>query len=200
MAGNPIRDTSHISLVQIVDDTGASTGGGGGGGPSTVTGNVASGTADSGNPVKVGGKAFSGAPAAVDAGDRVDQAMTLRGAAHFVFAREDGTLINPDAPSEVIIGQAEYESFPASATTTIGATGAVGDYLAGLHLVPSTVDAGAVQIKDGSGTAITVFAGGTGSLSNLVPFTISLGIKSKVGAWQVITNAGMTGLAIGEFT
>lgn len=30
--GNPVRDTSHISLVQVVDDTGAPVTGGGGGG------------------------------------------------------------------------------------------------------------------------------------------------------------------------
>ncbi len=46
--------------------------------PRTVTGNTASGTADSGNPVKTGG-VFNTTPPTVTTGQRVDQQMTARG-------------------------------------------------------------------------------------------------------------------------
>lgn len=49
---------------------------------SNTTGNVANDSADSGNPVKVGGKAASAAPTAVTAGDRVDQLSDLWGRTH----------------------------------------------------------------------------------------------------------------------
>lgn len=66
------------------------------------SGNVAHAAVDAGNPLKVGGRAYSGAPGAVADGNRVDQAMTLRGAAHTVLARTDGTIVDPDAPATVI--------------------------------------------------------------------------------------------------
>lgn len=95
----------------------------------------------------------------------------------------------------------EYETVAASATDQpLGATGAIGDYLASLLIVPTSTSPGAVTIKDGSGTAIPVFAGGPSSLSNLVPFPAPLGIKSASGAWKVTTGANVSVIASGNFT
>ena len=81
----------------------------------------------------------------------------------------------------------------------MGATGATGDYFAGLLIIPATTSPGAVSIKDGSNSAITVFTGGASSVSNLVPFLIPLGIKSTAGAWQVTTGANVSAIGIGDF-
>lgn len=59
----PVTDASPLP-VSVVS--------GGGGGSVIATGNVAHDAADSGNPVKIGGKASSSAPAFVSGGDRVD--------------------------------------------------------------------------------------------------------------------------------
>lgn len=95
----------------------------------------------------------------------------------------------------------EYETVAASQTTqTLGATGATGDYLREVLVIPATTSPGAVAIKDGSNTAITVFTGGATSVSNLVPFTISLGLTSTAGAWQVTTGSNVSAIGIGNFT
>jgi hypothetical protein len=92
----------------------------------------------------------------------------------------------------------EYETVAASATDQ--ALGATGDYLAAILIVPATTSPGAVSIKDGAGSAITIFTGGTDSVSNLVPFTIPLGITSGAGAWQVTTGTNVSAIGIGNFT
>lgn len=95
----------------------------------------------------------------------------------------------------------EYETVAASATNqTIGTTGATGDLLVSLLIIPATTSPGAVTIKDGAGAAITVFAGGASSVGTLHPFSVSLGIKSSSGAWQVSTGANVSAIAAGNFT
>jgi len=94
----------------------------------------------------------------------------------------------------------EYETVAASQTAqVIGATGAVGDYIAGLLVIPATTSPGNVLLLDDA-TSITVFAGGASSVSNLVPFFIPLGIKSVSGAWKVTTGANVSVVAVGNFT
>lgn len=95
----------------------------------------------------------------------------------------------------------DYETVAASQTNqALGATGAAGDILAGLLVIPATTDPGAVSIKDGAGAAITVFAGGASSVSSLVPFFIPLGVNSVSGAWSVTTGANLSVIAVGAFT
>jgi hypothetical protein len=96
----------------------------------------------------------------------------------------------------------EYETVAASATDqALGATGATGDYLSHLIIVPATAAAGAVSIKDGSGSAISIFAGGgTTALPTLAPFTVFLGMKSTSGAWKVTTGANVSAIGVGDFT
>jgi hypothetical protein len=95
-----------------------------------------------------------------------------------------------------------YKTVAASQTAfVLGATGAVGDYLAGLLIVPGTAAAGAVSITDGSGSAISVFAGGgTTALSDLKPFMVPIGAVTTSGAWKVTTGANVTAIGIGKFT
>lgn len=95
----------------------------------------------------------------------------------------------------------DYETVAASQTDQVlGATGAVGDYLSHLLVVPASTSPGAVSIKDGSGTAITVFAGGTGSVTSLAPFAIPLNMLSASGAWKVTTGASVSCIGVGSFT
>lgn len=94
-----------------------------------------------------------------------------------------------------------YTAVPASSAVALGLTGgAVGDYLEGLLIVPATTSPDPVTITDGSGAAITVFAGGATSVSNLVAFYIPLGIQSVSGGWTITTGANVSVLATGQFT
>lgn len=98
--------------------------------------------------------------------------------------------------------QGEYEFVAASASTqALGATGATGDYLSHIVIIPATAAAGAVSIKDGGDTAIQVFAGGgTTALPTLAPIIVALGVRSAAGAWQVTTGANVSVIAVGNFT
>lgn len=95
-----------------------------------------------------------------------------------------------------------YETIGASATDqALGATGAAGDYLDHITIVPGTTAAGAVSIKDGSGSSISIFAGGgTTALTTLIPFTVDLGMRSASGAWKVTTGTNVTAIGVGNFT
>jgi hypothetical protein len=106
------------------------------------------------------------------------------------------------APVTIVgIDYSDYETVAASQTDQVlGATGAIGDFLAGLLIVPATTAAGVVQIKDGSGSAITVFVGGgTTALTILTPIWLPLGMKSKSGAWKLTTGANVSVIAVGMF-
>lgn len=117
----------------------------------------------------------------------------------------DGSAVTQPVSGTVSItdlSQAEYETVAAGQTDqALGATGATGDYLSGLLIIPATAAAGAVSIKDGSGSAVTVFAGGgTTALPTLAPIPVPLGIKSTGGAWKVTTGANVSAIGIGNFT
>lgn len=99
------------------------------------------------------------------------------------------------------ISSGEYETVAASASAQmLGATGAIGDYLAGVLVIPATTSPGAVSITDGSGSAVTVFTGGASSVSNLVPFFIPLGIKCLSAGWKVTTGTNVSAIGVGNFT
>jgi hypothetical protein len=92
-----------------------------------------------------------------------------------------------------------YETVAASQNDqALGAAGAKGDYLSHLLIIPATTGAGSVSIKDGSGSSISVFA--TGTLADLTPIHIPLGVTSKAGAWSVTTGANVSVIACGQFT
>lgn len=97
----------------------------------------------------------------------------------------------------------DYETVAASQTDQMmGATGAIGDRLDGLLVIPATTSPGEVSIEDGS-TNTVVFAGGATSVSNLIPFFIPFGtsgILSVNGGWEITTGANVSAIAFGQFT
>lgn len=99
-----------------------------------------------------------------------------------------------------VYATAEYETVAASQTAQVlGATGAAGDLIEGILVVPATTSPGNVLLLDGA-VSITVFTGGASSASNLVPFLIPLGLQSRTGAWKITTGANVSCVAIGNFT
>lgn len=102
---------------------------------------------------------------------------------------------------EYTIDARQYETVAASQTAQVlGGAGAVGDVLTTLLIVPATTSPGAVSVKDGSGSAITVFTGGATSVADLTPIIVRLGIASVSGAWSVTTGAAVSVVAAGYFT
>jgi hypothetical protein len=107
-------------------------------------------------------------------------------------------------PVAVFLDGLENETVAASQTAQIlGATGAVGDRLNFLLVVPATTSPGAIAIKDGDGSDITVFTGGASSVSNLVPFIIEWGkecVNATTPGWKITTGANVSVVAFGDFT
>jgi hypothetical protein len=104
-------------------------------------------------------------------------------------------------PATVRAG-ANYQSVPASQTAVaLGANGgALGDRIDTITIIPANLNPGVVQIKDGSDTAITIFAGGAGSVTNLVERQLYLSAVSKTGIWQITTGADVSVLVTGDLT
>lgn len=101
------------------------------------------------------------------------------------------------APLNTPLGT-QYETVAASQTAqALGPTGAAGDYLKSLIIIPATTGAGAVTLLDGS-TSISVYA--TGTLSDLKPIIMPLGVHSTTGAWKITTGANVSVIGIGSFT
>lgn len=107
--------------------------------------------------------------------------------------------VNGNLKVNLAAGPAQYETVAASQTAqVIGATGATGDFISHLLVIPASTSPGAVTLLDGA-TSITVFAGGASSVSNLAPFSIPLGMKSVSGAWKITTGAAVSVIAVGTF-
>jgi hypothetical protein len=95
----------------------------------------------------------------------------------------------------------EYETVAASQTDqALGATGAAGDFLACVWIVPATLSPGNILIQDGAGSDITIFTGGASSVSNLVAFPFVVNAYSVSGAWKVTTGANVSCFCTGNFT
>ena len=92
----------------------------------------------------------------------------------------------------------EYETVAASQTdVVIGPTGATGDFLSAVLVIPATTAPGVVTIKDNT-TAVISWPGGT--LPSVIPFTIPVGANSVNGAWKITTGANVSVFASGNFT
>lgn len=92
----------------------------------------------------------------------------------------------------------EYETVAASQTAQVlGGSGAAGDYIEGILVVPAAVGAGNVSLLDGS-TSISIYA--TGTLVDLKPFYVELKMKSLTGPWKITTGASVSCIAVGKFT
>lgn len=111
------------------------------------------------------------------------------------------TIATDDQMSSVVkdalIG--DYETVAASSTDQAMGTGAQGDYISHIIIIPASLTPGAVSIKDGAGGDITIFAGGASSVSNLVPFVVPLGMRSTSGAWKITTGANVSAIGVGNF-
>lgn len=96
---------------------------------------------------------------------------------------------------------AQYETVAASQSAqAMGASGATGDYLAGVLVFPGTAGCGVVTILDNAVPIGTFAGGGTTALPSLVPFLIPVGLFSVSGAWKITTGANVTAVGIGKFT
>lgn len=121
-------------------------------------------------------------------------------------ALDKGAGTGGSATQRVIIDSSQsdgsnYETVAASQTDqAMGATGATGDFLGSVLIVPATTSPGAVSIKDGSGSAITIFTGGATSVSNLAPIAVPLGYTSTGGAWKLTTGTNVSAIGAGRFT
>jgi hypothetical protein len=103
--------------------------------------------------------------------------------------------------TEVLNAGSTYETIAASVTDQVmGITGKAGDYFELLVIVPATTAPGAVSIKDGSGSAITVFTGSATYEASLKPISVDLRARSTGGAWKVTTGANVSAIAVGRFT
>lgn len=95
-----------------------------------------------------------------------------------------------------------YELVAASQSVQVMGDGTAttkkGMILEKLIIVPETLAAGTVAIKDGSDTAINVFVAGT--LTDLHTIEIDLHAKSVTGSWQITTGANVHVIAVGYFT
>jgi len=91
-----------------------------------------------------------------------------------------------------------YETVAASQTDqVIGTTaaGAAKDYLSHIIIQPGTTGAGTVTVKDGS---TTIFTFTTGTLADLRPIIIPIGLKAATG-WKITTGANVTVTAFGHW-
>lgn len=105
-----------------------------------------------------------------------------------------------DPATGLTLSSTAYETVAASQTAQVlGATGATGDYLSGLLVIPATTSPGNVLLLDNA-ISITVFAGGASSVLSLIPFFIPIGAKSVSGAWKVTTGANVSVVGVGQFT
>lgn len=113
--------------------------------------------------------------------------------------------VNLQAGTNVIggvrIASAEYEKVAASQTDQMmGPTGAVGDKIEGILVIPATTSPGEISIEDGA-TNTVVFTGGASSVTNLIPFFIPLmNIASVSGGWEITTGANVSCIVFGDFT
>lgn len=93
----------------------------------------------------------------------------------------------------------QYEPVAAGVTAQVmGASGAAGDYIAGLLCVVSTALTSEVKLKDGSGSDMIVLPNQVGA--GIGSYFVPLGLTSTGGAWKVTTGAGVSVIATGRFT
>lgn len=101
-------------------------------------------------------------------------------------------------------GASSYKPVAASQTaTTLGATGAIGDYLSHCIIYPTSTSPGVVTVFDSTNTAANsaiLFVGGATSTSNLAPIPVPVGAVSVNGAWKVTTGANISVVCVGKFT
>ena len=92
----------------------------------------------------------------------------------------------------------KYETVAASQTgQALGATGAVGDILERIIIIPETTGAGTIALLDGT-VSTNIFV--TGTLADLSPIVIEFGCPSVNGKWSLTTGANVHCIAVGQFS
>ena len=134
----------------------------------------------------------------VDLTEMVDEQVISNGLLDDLLAAAQ----DMDTPVPVKQVPAKFETVAANVSTAqmLGSTGAIGDTLEALLVIPSATTVGAITVGYGS-TSITVYAGGTIG-TDLKPFIIALFdiATPSDGGWKVTTGAGATLVAFGNFT
>jgi hypothetical protein len=106
-----------------------------------------------------------------------------------------------DRSGRLVASGTDYETVAAAQTDhQLGTTGAAGDFIARLVIVPASTSPGAVMIQDGAeGADITIFAGGSSSIPHIAPISVELGMVAQEG-WLISTGANVSVIAVGDFT
>jgi hypothetical protein len=79
-------------------------------------------------------------------------------------------------------------------------SGALGDWLAGVLVTPSSTTVGQIWIQDGPSSAFSALILSAGTLSDIKPFYIPIGARSVNGSWRLSTSAGVANvMALGAF-
>lgn len=91
----------------------------------------------------------------------------------------------------------QYEHCPSSSTTVLGGAGATGDYIHRIVCTVTTAATSQVQIRDGAGFTHTILPNNVSAIGN---YNIELNVTSRLGAWSIITGAGVEVLAMGIFS
>lgn len=152
-------------------------------------------------PTTLGAKTAAASLAVALATDQINAngQATMANSSPVVIASNQSSIPVTNTPL-TNFGAGEYETVAASQTAQVlGATGAAGDYLSGLLVIPASTSPGQVLLLDNA-TSITVFAGGASSVTSLIPFFIPCGMISVSGAWKVTTGANVSVIGIGNFT
>lgn len=127
------------------------------------------------------------------------QLKGTNGAAHVAIIDGGPSVDGDNGVTVVEQGQFDYETVAAGQSDqALGATGAVGDLLHRLIIVVATAASAQVQIKDGSGSAITVLPNSPGG--GIGTYSVEFNIRSLSGAWKVTTGAGSSVIAVGRFS
>lgn len=112
----------------------------------------------------------------------------------FLTDSEGNTLQGTAGPNYTVVGASETN-------TPLGATGgAIGDTILRVSFRPTNLNPGAVSILDGSGTPITLFTGGTASISTLHNWAVDYAFESAAGGWSVTTGSGIEVIVFGKQT
>jgi hypothetical protein len=81
----------------------------------------------------------------------------------------------------------------------LGASGAIGDYVSHVLVLPANTSPGSVTLIDGA-TSYELFAGGASSVADTATFDIPVRVCSRTGAWTITTGADVSVIVVGIFS
>ena len=96
----------------------------------------------------------------------------------------------------VQIGGCEYETIAASQTAQVlGTAGAKGDFISRLIITVTTAATSTVALLDAA-TSIPIMTANAA----IGTYSIELGMRAATGPWKVMTGAGVSVIAVGQFS